>query len=271
MEVWRITKWDEVFENAESRRIKNLDWVAWPINLGSAGYDSLIEEFGPDAPAIYGAWCVLVCVAAKCPVRGTLTDSKGRPMSVSRIAMKAHMPAEVFQRLVDWASTEGVQWIEVTTHPAPAHSTPIARPANPPPTGDETRRDETTGQRPSVRQRLSDSTEIVVDDDGWKLIAATTLRIARVVTKNPDADLQRLASPDRRLCIRAASLAEWRYGADWLNEILEKLSDRKKKPDNPWGYFRNALATSIQEQFGELLRETEKYVQNRIGRKTVAP
>lgn len=265
MEVWRIAKWDKVFENAESRRIKNLDWVAWPIKLDSRGYHAIIEEFGDDSPAIYGAWCALVCVAATCSTRGTLADSNGRPYSIIRLALKTHMPATVFQRLFAWASTEDVAWLELATCPA----NPRACPAVSPPTGDERRRDETTRQRPSVRQRLSDSTEIVVDDDGWKLIAATTLRIARVVTKNPNADLQRLASADRRLCIRAAALAEWRYGADWMNEILEKLSGRKTKPDNPWGYFRSAMSKSVEEQFGESFRETEKFVLNKIGKTPV--
>lgn len=272
MEVWRIAKWDKAFENAESKRVENLTWVKWPIGLDSAGFDALIEEFGEEAPSIYGAWCALVCVAAKCHVRGTLADSKGRPHTVSRLAIKTHFPASVFTKLIAWASSEGVAWLELATDLIPNRleiesESGLARQAFGLDEDETKTRGDGDMNRPSVRPLLSDATEIVVDEDGWKLIAATTLRIARVVTKNPNVELQRLASGDRRLCIRAAALAEWRYGADWLNEILEKLSDRTTKLDSPWGYFRNSLKISIAEQFGEVFREVEKYVQNRIGKR----
>jgi hypothetical protein len=263
--VYRIAKWDKVFENAESRRITNLSWVAWPIRLDSAGYYSLIDEFGPEAPAIYGAWCALVCVAATLPERGTLADSKGRPYSVGRVAMMTHMPVECFEKLVAWASTEDVAWLEVVD----AQRSPIDRPADSQPTGDERRREETRGDPPPIR-RLSAATEIVIDDDRMAELLPLIERVARVVTKRSDVIVSRLAAGDRRLCFKSAALAIHRYGPDWLDEILEKLSNRKKKLDNEWGYYRKALIGSVREQFGEEFRDAEKLVINRAGTKAEA-
>lgn len=266
MEVWRIAKWAEVYENAESLRIKNLTWVAWPIKLDSAGYHSLIETFGAaEAPTFYGAWCALVCVAATCPERGTLSDSNGRPYTFGRLALKTHMPATVFERLFAWASTEDVAWLEVTTCPADGW----ACPGNFRPRGEETRGDERTRPRPSVR-RLEEAKEVVIDNAGYACLLPTAHRIARVVTKNPNVEFSRLKAADSRLCVRVAALANERYGVDWLNEILEKLSDRKKKPDNEWGYFRKAVITSVREQFDEDFGVTEKLVVNRTTKEPVA-
>lgn len=260
--VYRIAKWDKVFENAESRRIKHLEWVAWPIRLDSAGYDALIDEFGEDSPAVYGAWCALVCIAATCHKRGTLADSKGRPYSIARIARKAHMPVVWFEKLVAWASTEDVAWLEVVPGPDEGQHLPSDCPADSPPTGDERRRDETTGQRPSVR-RIADTSEIVIDEDRMRELLPLIERIARVVTKRKDVVVARLSSGDRRLCFRAAALAVHRYGADWLEEILEKLSNRKTKLENEWAYFRSALIGSVGEQFDEDFGIAEKLVVNR--------
>jgi len=266
MDVWRIAKWDKVFENAESRRIKNLDWVAWPIKLDSRGYHAIVEAFGEESPSIYGAWCALVCVAATCPERGTLADSDGKPYSIGRLVLKTHMPAMVFERLFAWASSDDVAWLELTAGPAETR----ACPAESQPTGDERRRDETIGQRPSVR-RLGDAIEIVIDDAMYATLLPTATRIARVVTRNKDVYFNRLKSADQTLAIRTVALANERYGIDWLNELLEKLALQKKELTNKWGYFRKTVCTSVMEQFGEEFRDAEKLVHRRSGKPVEVP
>ena len=106
--VWRIAKWSETFETSDSRTYKSLPWVSVPTTLCSNGYQSLVEEFGADAPAVYGAWNAMVAVASKCPVRGTLATSKGVAYSLERIIREAYMHPDclpIFQRLVEWASS----------------------------------------------------------------------------------------------------------------------------------------------------------------------
>lgn len=109
--VYRIAKWDEVFETAESRRHKNLTWVSMPIGFTSHGYQSLIDEFGDDAPGIYGAWCALVSLASTMPTRGTLASSRGIPLSRRSIARLTFFPQEVYDRLFEWATRPDIKWI----------------------------------------------------------------------------------------------------------------------------------------------------------------
>jgi len=111
--VYRIAKWQEVFERAESRKLKLLTWISMPVSFTSHGYQTLLDEFEEEAAAIYGAWCALCAVAASCPIRGVLSNSKGRPLKVSHIARRTGFQSTVFEKLIAWASSPGVEWLEV--------------------------------------------------------------------------------------------------------------------------------------------------------------
>jgi hypothetical protein len=111
MSVLRINKWESVFERAESRKIKTLTWIAWPVSFSSNGYQSLLDEFGDEAPAIYGVWCALCSVAASCSVRGVLATSRGIPLRLSHIARTTGFDVQLFERLVAWATRDEISWL----------------------------------------------------------------------------------------------------------------------------------------------------------------
>lgn len=110
--VLRIAKWSKVYERADTRKVKSVTWVAMPIGFSSNGYQSMLDEFGDQAPAIYGAWCALVAFAASCTVRGLLANSQGKPIKLGHIARITGFPSSVFDDLVRWASSEDVRWLE---------------------------------------------------------------------------------------------------------------------------------------------------------------
>jgi hypothetical protein len=109
--VLRINKWESVFERAESRKIKTLTWIAWPVNFSSNGYQSLLDEFGDDAAAIYGAWSALCSIAASCAVRGVLATSRGIPLKLSHISRTTGFDVTLFERLVAWATRDDIGWL----------------------------------------------------------------------------------------------------------------------------------------------------------------
>lgn len=127
--VYRIAKWSTVYETSESKRHKTLSWVSMPIDFGSNGYQSLVDEFGDEAPAMYGAWCALVGVAAQAPTRGVLACSKGNPYTVARISRMTCFPVNVFERLMKWATSQDVEWIEVVSPESADIEPPKTRPA----------------------------------------------------------------------------------------------------------------------------------------------
>lgn len=110
--VYRIRKWAETFERAESRKLKQLTWIAMPVGFNSTGYQAMLEEFEDRAAAIYGAWCALCAYAATCHVRGTLGNSRGIPLKLSHVARITGLPESVFVDLVAWASRTDIGWLE---------------------------------------------------------------------------------------------------------------------------------------------------------------
>lgn len=115
-QVWAIAKWEEVYEKADCRKLKTLSWVSLPTGFSSHGYSLMLEEFGDDAAAIYGAWCALVKVAATCNRRGILATTSGKPIRLSHIARLTGFPEIFFERLFKWASSEDVKWLLPTTY-----------------------------------------------------------------------------------------------------------------------------------------------------------
>jgi len=109
--VYRIAKWDEVFERAESRKLKTLTWVSVPTSFTSNGYQCMLDEFQDTAPAIYGAWCALVAIAASCTVRGTLCNSRGVPLPTTHLARISGFPKPIFDQMIEWASRPDIGWL----------------------------------------------------------------------------------------------------------------------------------------------------------------
>lgn len=129
--VLQIAKWDEVFETAETRKYQRLRWVPLPVDLTSNGYESLLEDWGDDAPALYGAWCALLSVAATCPTRGILSTSRGKPIPTRHLARKTGFPEQIFEKLINWATMPEIGWLVESTQvvvnkgdPHPACSAP---------------------------------------------------------------------------------------------------------------------------------------------------
>lgn len=108
MQIYAISRWQEVFEKSDARKAKSLTWISCPVSFNSTGYQSLLEEFdGMTAAALYGAWLALCQVAATSPIRGQLSGQKGEPYTAGRIARLSGLPAELFEKLLPWCIKVG--------------------------------------------------------------------------------------------------------------------------------------------------------------------
>lgn len=132
---YRIRGWDELFENAQSRKCARLTWVPVPNKHDGKSFRRLMGL--PNGPSLYGAWLLLLQVASKCPERGVLADEDG-PLTAEDLSLKTGCPeslfAEVFTELVSnkipWLMAERLdengevvaEW-ERATSPLPAPST----------------------------------------------------------------------------------------------------------------------------------------------------
>jgi len=90
-----------------------MKWLALPIKLDGYGYKRLMQE--RQGPAMFGAWCALLQLAASCKPRGTLQRSNGEPMSPEDMAILLSMPVALVSKTLDMLSnavTSKLLWIE---------------------------------------------------------------------------------------------------------------------------------------------------------------
>lgn len=106
--VYQVARWAEVFETAESRKYKRLNWIAERTDFNSTGWQQGLEHFGSDGwLVVYAAWMVIVRVAATSKTRGQLSGDKGEPYTASRIARPAGVSSERIQTALDFAVSIG--------------------------------------------------------------------------------------------------------------------------------------------------------------------
>lgn len=138
--AYAINNWDEHFESAYSRRIKGrLPWVQMPTSHDGKRYLRLTSR--PMPVELFGAWCLLVELAAKMPKRGVFVDSHGEALDAQDFADMTKMPVEPFERALKELSSPRLRWIigngetlfdsapdetEQTDGPAPDPDTPSA-------------------------------------------------------------------------------------------------------------------------------------------------
>ena len=111
----RIRDWNDIFENAESRKLKSLRWVAMPNKTNSQGYTALVEH--PRGALHYGAWCAIVLVCSlrePREKRGTLPEADGTIGGISRaLGRISRLPPEIFEEVLPrLINDQEIAWIE---------------------------------------------------------------------------------------------------------------------------------------------------------------
>jgi hypothetical protein len=110
--TYRIRDWEKHFECAQSRKNSGpLKWVTLPTAHDGGGFKRLMKQ--PNGTAIYGAWCLILGVAAKCPKRGVLESNNG-PLTATDLEIKTDSPAELFEEAFRVLSDGeiGIRWME---------------------------------------------------------------------------------------------------------------------------------------------------------------
>lgn len=107
-EAYVIVDWDKHFECAQSRKHRRLQWVSLPTKHDGLGYRRVIS--GPNGAAIYGAWCAIVGVAAKCPIRGVLAGDTG-PLDASDLSTMTGLPEAIIAESLQVLTSPKVRWL----------------------------------------------------------------------------------------------------------------------------------------------------------------
>jgi len=131
--MMRIKEWDKRFESAKSRTYKLKSQAYMPNKIG-IGYMRMMRD--PDGPAIYGAWCALVCMISRmeCPRYGYLTDTgrdSGVPLNIDSISMLTMIPVGIVSKMIDFCTSHDVAWLVNTTSTDTATDTTVSSPRIP--------------------------------------------------------------------------------------------------------------------------------------------
>lgn len=113
MKLYRIKDWDRHFEVSQTRKCARLTWVATPNKHDGKSYRRLMRH--PDGAAIYGAWCLILQVASKCPERGVLSDGTD-PLTAEDLALKTDCPEKWFDLALELLSTPEIGWLLVADY-----------------------------------------------------------------------------------------------------------------------------------------------------------
>lgn len=112
--AYRVRNWDDVFENAQSRKQKKLAWVPVPNKHDGKSFRRLMGM--ENGPALYGVWVILLQVASKCPGRGILADEDG-PLTSDDIAMKTGLPDSLVTDALQVLTNPSIRWLDTTSIP----------------------------------------------------------------------------------------------------------------------------------------------------------
>ncbi len=116
--TYKIRHWGKVYEVSDAKRTGNgkpLSWVALPTKHDGRGYRRLMRR--DDGVEIFGAFVLMVEVAAKLPVRGILSDDDG-PLTLDDLADKTGARIESFGKAIQVLTSKevGINWIEIVQH-----------------------------------------------------------------------------------------------------------------------------------------------------------
>lgn len=108
MLLYKIKDWERYYEH--DKRYVTYTWVKLPVKHDGKGFRRLISL--PNGPALFGAWCLILEVAAKCTTRGVLADQDG-PLSAEDIAFKTGAPEPLIIEALEVLCSERIAWMEI--------------------------------------------------------------------------------------------------------------------------------------------------------------
>lgn len=109
MKVHRIRDWKDHFEKADMRKSTRFHWVAMPTRHDGKGFKRISRM--ADAFVVFGAWNLIVQIAAKMPDPGTLLDDDG-PVGPDEMELITGFPAEGFARALAVVTDPKIGWME---------------------------------------------------------------------------------------------------------------------------------------------------------------
>jgi hypothetical protein len=109
--MMEIAKWNETFENADTRKRQRLGWLFIPTGCDSNGYLSLVaQDGGFEAFGIFLAICQWSATQPR-ELRGKLVRTNGAPLTEKDIAVRIRAEACQVSAALNLLTSNDVGWI----------------------------------------------------------------------------------------------------------------------------------------------------------------
>ncbi len=250
--TYAIRDWDVHFENHESRKLRSQRWVAMKNKHDGASYRRVAGL--PNAVEVFCAWCLLVQIASRMPVRGVLADKDG-PLDSADMSAKTGYPPAIFEAAFEALTHPKIAWLEVVKS---GESPEISQK-----TGDSPEKDPNFGKKPAGREGKGiEGKNTVVAPGGAPAIKAP--RIALPITDDWIAqitpDYRHLDVPQQYLKAKNWVLANpgrtltRRFFVNWLNRIEPppQVNGIVAAPRAETVYQLNQQLTIVKEKIAEV-------------------
>jgi hypothetical protein len=114
MKAYKVKNWNQLFENAESRKYKSLKHVLIPRRMDGLGFRTLSEQ--KRAPELFAAWILILEIAAEgesSNERGWLIRD-GKPLTAQDCALICgkNFKKSIFERAFEFFTQGNNQWLE---------------------------------------------------------------------------------------------------------------------------------------------------------------
>lgn len=232
--LYSIRNWSEHYEKSQTKKVKHASWVPLPVKHDGKGFRRLMAM--KNGAAIYGAWVLIVQVAAKCPTRGVLADGDG-PLTAADLALKTGCPESVFSAALEVLSSPEVAWMLVarsqhapSTLLEPATNSSLHNNTGQDNTGQDTTRESPNGDscpepdKPASEPALLEFPCVGNGARTWKLTAA---KVAQYRESFPGVDVDAELRKARQWLLDNATKRKTAGGmAAYLGRWLGRCQDR---------------------------------------------
>jgi hypothetical protein len=107
--IYRVKNWNELYEKAQTRKCKEMKWVAVPNKLDGSGYAVIASH--PRSCELFTAWILILEVASKMPTRGLLFKD-GKSVGPRELARRTRFPEDIFGLAFNVLVEPEIDWLE---------------------------------------------------------------------------------------------------------------------------------------------------------------
>ena len=191
--LYSIRDWNEHFEVSQTRKVENVRWVPVPVRHDGLRFRRLMAM--PAGLEVFGAWVLILQVAGKCKVRGTLATDSGEPLTASDLAAMTGTTEKQMKQALQVLTSSPIKWVlESESNRMESESNQMQLQDS---RGEENRGEEGSSEPPAASEPPVMVFQTVGESHEWSL---TTGHVTNLVEAFPALDVLAECRQARQWC-----------------------------------------------------------------------